>query len=307
MTANQTSHFSSHDLVYAHAPPQLLDALKACAMTCASLVRGYPRTSTEQLGLLPHIKSFTEPEMGIPKKVREHFTLPCASRKYGHKAADCWYKKPPKPQGKGNGTGKSKVTEISESDSSEQVEETWTPDTSAQPSSLSQVNTIGCADEGTWIFSLEDSKKRRYTVNWEDQTDRKPEEHELVIDTGCFGHVCPPWPMRIKPDNMIFLVKRKLQEHFVLLNRRQMLREWHTTRHTFHSEIGAHSVLRVVDEVLRAQKSCGEQDSGHSAGIPDGLHVHSNGGREQNSAMYHIRGNAQWSGDQLHVRPEKWL
>ena len=28
-------------------------------------------------------------------------------------------------------------------------------------------------------------------------------------------------------------------------------------------------------------------------------HVHSNSGRGQNSAMYHIRGNAQWSSDQL--------
>ena len=48
-------------------------------------------------------------------------------------------------------------------------------------------------------FSLEDSKKRRYTVNWEDQsrstlTEKwKTEEHELMIDSGCFGHVCPPW------------------------------------------------------------------------------------------------------------------
>ena len=33
--------------------------------------------------------------------------------KYGHKASDCWYKQPPKPQGKGKGMGKSssKVTE----------------------------------------------------------------------------------------------------------------------------------------------------------------------------------------------------
>ena len=37
------------------------------------------------------------------------------------------------------------------------------------------------------------------------------------------------------------------------------------------------------------------------------LHVHSNGGREQNSAMHHFRGNAQRSSDQLHVRPERWL
>ena len=115
--------------------------------------------------------------------------------KYGHKAADCWYKQPPKPQGKGKGTGKSKskVTEISESDSSKQVDETWTSNTSSPQPSLSQVNTIGRADEGPWIFSLEDSKKRRYTVNWEDRSWGKTEEHELMIYSGCFGHVCPPW------------------------------------------------------------------------------------------------------------------
>ena len=95
----------------------------------------------------------------------------------------CWYKQPPKPQGEGKGTGKSKskVTEISESDSSKQVEETWTSNTSTPQPSLSQVNTIGCADEGLWIFSLEDSKKRRYSVNW-----NTTEEHELMIDSGCF-------------------------------------------------------------------------------------------------------------------------
>ena len=108
--------------------------------------------------------------------------------KYGHKAADCFYKQPPKPKGQGKGTGKSKskVTEISESDSSKQVEATWTPNTSAPPSSLSQVNTIGCTDEGLWIFSLEDSKKRQHTVNWEDQSDCKIEEHLFMIDSGCF-------------------------------------------------------------------------------------------------------------------------
>ena len=60
--------------------------------------------------------------------------------------------------------------------------------------------------------------------------------------------------MRIKPDSLIFLVKLKLQEYCVLLNSRQMLREWHTTRHMFHAEIGARSVLRVVDEVLRTDE-----------------------------------------------------
>ena len=85
------------------------------------------------------------------------------------------------------------MTEISERDSSKQVEETWTPNTSAPQSSLSQVNTIGCADEGLWIFSLEDSKKREHTVNWEDQSDCKTEEHELIMGPGCFGNVSPPW------------------------------------------------------------------------------------------------------------------
>ena len=44
------------------------------------------------------------------------------------------------------------------------------------------------------------------------------------------------------------------REYYGLLNRRQMLREWHTTRHMFHSEIGVQSVLRVVDEVLRTDE-----------------------------------------------------
>ena len=99
-----------------------------------------------------------------------------------------------KAKARGTGKSKSKVTEISESDSSTQVEETWTSNTSTPQPSLSQVNTIGCADEGLWTFSLEDSKKRRYTVNWEDPScSNKTEEHELTIDSGCFGHVCPPW------------------------------------------------------------------------------------------------------------------
>ena len=41
---------------------------------------------------------------------------------------------------------------------------------------------------------------------------------------------------------------------YVLLNRPQTLREWYTTRHTFHAEIGARSVLRVADEVLRTDE-----------------------------------------------------
>ena len=76
----------------------------------------------------------------------------------------------------------------------------------------------------------------------------------------------------------------------------------------------ARSIRRLVPDLcfeswtkFSAQTSCGEQDGGYSAEIPDGLHVHSNSGREQNSTMCHIRGNAQWSGDQRHVRSERRL
>ena len=78
-----------------------------------------------------------------------------------------------KVKARAQGKSNSKVTQISESDSSKQVKETWTPNTSTLQPSLSQVNTIGCADEGLWMFSLDDSKKRQHTVNWEDQSDCK--------------------------------------------------------------------------------------------------------------------------------------
>ena len=134
---------------------------------------------------------------GYGETITEHSRFDGECRncgKYGHKAADCWCKQPPKPQRKGNGTGKSKpnMTEISESDNSTQVDD-WNPssNTSAQQPSLTQVNTIGCADEGLWIFLLEDSKKRRYTVNWEDQSDwNKTEEHKLMIETCLPTMVC---------------------------------------------------------------------------------------------------------------------
>ena len=67
-------------------------------------------------------------------------------------------------QADGSGSSKSEVTEISEATTAnKQVDETWTSNTSAQQSTSSHVNAIGCVDEGLWIFLLEDCKKRRYT------------------------------------------------------------------------------------------------------------------------------------------------
>ena len=72
-----------------------------------------------------------------------------------------------------------------------------------QTSSLPQVNAIGeigHTDEELWVFSVEDSSKRRHSVNWKverhtrvSETCEQGQVHELMIDSGCDGHVCPPW------------------------------------------------------------------------------------------------------------------
>ena len=74
-------------------------------------------------------------------------------------------------------------------------------------------------------------------------TTREAREMRLEQLQRVIGEQSPIW---IKLDSLMFLVKRKLQCHYVLLNRYQMLREWHATRHTFHSEIGTNPVLRLV-------------------------------------------------------------
>ena len=61
-------------------------------------------------------------------------------------------------------------------------------------------------------------------------------------------------PLRIKQDSLIFLVKREQQEHCAPLYRPQTLQGWCTTQRTFHSGIGAHSALQVVDEFLRTEE-----------------------------------------------------
>ena len=50
-------------------------------------------------------------------------------------------------------------------------------------------------------------------------------------------------------------------------------------------------------EKFSAHTSRGEEDCRQSSEVPGGLHVHTDGGREQKSAMHHVRGNAQWSND----------
>ena len=43
-------------------------------------------------------------------------------------------------------------------------------------------------------------------MSWEDESQpvRKAEEHELMIDSGCFGHVCPPLVRTAIPNSEFF-------------------------------------------------------------------------------------------------------
>ena len=320
--------------------------------------------------------------------------------------------------------------------SSKQVEETWTPDVCTAIKFVSSEHDW----EGLWIFSQEDSKKHQHTVNWEDQFDCKAEEHELMIDSGCFGHVCPPWfapqfPMvsstnvdAVAANNvalqhygqkvvyghvrtnsgrriLIQITFDVMSVHKPLLSTSALKRRGVTiifnhdydriivrnetanlishdcysylhitlangipprkalvvagesatndvdeevcgndgaerneaqeasagdrraiadadqagqldisgetrTARTLRTPEPPTDAARMADNATHVQsrnwcpfcvasrgRSSGEQDGGYTAEIPDRLHVHSNSGREQNSAMYHIRGNAQWSGD----------
>ena len=97
------------------------------------------------------------------------------------------------------------------------------------------------------------------------QRDMRLKKLQLVIDEQT--------PMRIKPDSLIFLVKRKLQEYYVLLNHQQTLRGWLTTRDT-------RSIQRLVPDLcceswskFSAQTSCDGQDGGYSAEISDYMFI----------------------------------
>ena len=65
---------------------------------------------------------------------------------------------------------------------------------------MNTIGEIGRADEELWIFSVEDSLTRRHSVNLKfephtrvSKTCEQGQEHELMIDSRFYGHVCPPW------------------------------------------------------------------------------------------------------------------
>ena len=98
---------------------------------------------------------------------------------------------------KGMRKAKSKVSKVSESENDKHDDGTWTPTSSPQPSSSLQVYTIrevGYDDHGLfshWKTAPNIDKKcvgMKIGFGVYEQVD----DHELVIDFGCVGHVvCP--------------------------------------------------------------------------------------------------------------------
>ena len=63
------------------------------------------------------------------------------------------------------------------------------------------IKEVGSIDEGLWIFSLEGGHGNRDGETWHEkwQVEGK-RENELMIDSGCFGHVHPPYFATIPSD-----------------------------------------------------------------------------------------------------------
>ena len=96
---------------------------------------------------------------------------------------------------------------------------------------------------------VEDSKKRRYTVNWEDQSDWKTEEHELMIDSGCFGHVCPPWFARQFPMVSSTNVEAMAANNVALQHNGQKVVYGHVTTNS-----GRRILIQITFDVMSVRK-----------------------------------------------------
>ena len=98
------------------------------------------------------------------------------SGKYGHKAADCWHKHP-----KRNPKYPKRVRTTSTA-------------IDFVTSKHGQVSWI--CRRRAMVFLKEDSTKHRQKVSWDEnwlEEYEQTNDHEFLIDSGCCGHVCPPW------------------------------------------------------------------------------------------------------------------
>ena len=98
-------------------------------------------------------------------------------------------------EGKEKWKARSQVSEVSQSEQNKHDDGTWTPASSPQPPKVNTIREVGFADDGTWIFSLNDSTIHRQKVSWDEhwlEVSERVDDHELMIASGCCGHVCPP-------------------------------------------------------------------------------------------------------------------
>ena len=277
----------------------------------------------------------------------EHSRFECEFRncgKYGHKAADCWYKQTTKSQDKGQGTGKSKskVTEINESDSSKRI--------------LIQI-TFDVMNVRKPLLGTSALKHRGVTIIFNHDYDRIIFRNETVdlVSHDCHSYLHVILTIGIPPCKGLVMAGENATKD---VDEEVYDNDGDERNEAREASAGDRRAIADADQAGQLDIS-GEAKTARSLRTPepptdaarmahnaahvqfrdwcpicvasrgrssphrrvvvnktadtlpkfqtDRLHVHSNSGREQNSAMYHIGGNAQWSGDQLHVRSERWL
>ena len=139
---------------------------------------------------------------------------------------------------------------------------------------------------------------RKSTATME-RRDTRLKKLQLVIDEQS--------PMRIKPDSLIFLVKAKTARSLRTPEPpTDAVRMAHNTTHVPFRDLCPICVASRGRSSPHRRVVVNKTADTLPKFQTDYMFI-SNNGREQNSAMYHIRGNAQWSSDQLHVRPERRL
>ena len=95
------------------------------------------------------------------------------------------------------------------------------------------------------MFSLEDSKKCQHAVNWEDQSDCKTEEHELMIDSGCPPWFAPQFPMMSSTD-----VEAVAANNMALQHHGQKVVYGHVTTNS-----GRRILIQITFDVMSVRKT----------------------------------------------------
>ena len=164
--------------------------------------KGKGKSAKEKKGGKKGKDSHTGRGCGATTAEHSRFDGECRNcRKHGHKAADCWYKQQHKPPGKGKGSNKtkSKVTQSVKATPAHKLKRR----VDANPIFTTIMFVSSEHDRRKLDAPMMDCGSCHWktarnvdTVSWKvgswPETCDQAEEHQLMIDSGCFEHVCPP-------------------------------------------------------------------------------------------------------------------